>query len=72
MVNAGEIVAILLGIGLCIALFLVLRRVVLWYWGVSAVLTHLDVLVQQNNELLALLRKQTPEPAIPKIASELE
>lgn len=40
--TAGSIVMFLIGIGICIAIFLVLRQLFLWYWKVEVVLKKQD------------------------------
>ena len=40
-----------------VALLLLVRKVVLWYWRIDTMVETLDVQVQQNNEILRLLRE---------------
>lgn len=61
----GEVLAALVVLLITIGLFLLFRKVVLWYWGISAMLAHLEELVQQNNQLLALLRSRQGQASAP-------
>ena len=47
--TAGSIVVFLIGIGICIAVFLVLRQLFLWYWKV-------EVIIKKQDEQTQLLR----------------
>ncbi|MEJ5993443.1 hypothetical protein WG904_03355 [Pedobacter sp. Du54] len=47
--TAGSIVVFLIGIGICIAIFLVLRQLFLWYWKV-------EVIIKKQDEQTQLLR----------------
>jgi hypothetical protein len=44
-----SVVGILLGIGICIVIFMVLRQVFLWYWKV-------EVLIKKQDEQIQLLK----------------
>ena len=64
--NGGSLVVVLLSVAIALGLFLLFRRVVLWYWGISAILSHLDTLVAQNTQLVALLAERAQSrPGIP-------
>ncbi|KQC00383.1 hypothetical protein AQF98_12925 [Pedobacter sp. Hv1] len=44
--RAGDIVLFLFGLGICIAVFLVLRQLFLWYWKVEVVIKKQDEQIQ--------------------------
>ncbi|WP_379088865.1 hypothetical protein [Pedobacter sp. UC225_65] len=45
----GSVVGILLGIGICVVIFMVLRQAFLWYWKV-------EVIIKKQDEQIQLLK----------------
>ncbi|WP_152439724.1 hypothetical protein [Arcticibacter svalbardensis] len=55
--TAGPVIGILIGLALCVGLFLVLRSLMLWYWKIDSIVRNQEM----TNEILKSISKSIEE-----------
>lgn len=57
-INDTSLISGLIGIGICIAIFIVLREVVMWYWKINIIVTNQERQLKAQQETNNLLSEQ--------------
>ena len=57
-VNDNSLVSGLIAIGICIAIFIVLREVVMWYWKINIIVANQERQIKAQQETNNLLSEQ--------------
>jgi hypothetical protein len=61
-VGLQELITLLFVIGIIVLLFLAIRSIMLWYWKIDKIEALLRHQINQNNEMIALMKKSQSIP----------